>query len=192
MPPKKKSGKTKTLSEIKRKKPKDDTRRHASYVVPVAENDGKMMVLLGQETYNRKWSGFGGGLEQGETPVQGATREAWEESLGFLGERKNIQPRLVHIGQCESRTTVHNYYTLPVDYDPKLPYYYRLAYEFILHCGKSKLEKHCTEKLQIAWIPWVQLKDAVLNGEREVSHGIVLQSNFFQELDDLFHSSLSE
>jgi ADP-ribose pyrophosphatase YjhB (NUDIX family) len=161
--------------------------RAAAYVIPMSEVDEEMMVLLGRERSNRKWSGFGGGLQRRESPAQGAAREAWEESLGYLGKINEIKPHLVLLG--EVKETAHTYYTLPIEYDEKLPMYYHMSYDFIRTCGKKKLEKHCSEKIQIAWVSWTTLKHAVMNGVRQLGRDMVLQPTFFHELDEILRGA---
>jgi len=155
----------------------------------MADTGEEMMVLLGRERSNRKWSGFGGGLERGESTAQGAAREAWEESLGYLGKATEIKPHLVLLG--EVKETAHTYYSLPIAYDEKLPEYYHMTYDFIRTCGKSKLQKHCSEKIQVVWVTWSHLKHSIMNGVRELEHHIILQPTFFRELDEILRNGTS-
>lgn len=136
--------------------------RKAAYVIPLAHHQGNVMVLLGRETTNQTWSGFGGGLERLETYRQAASREAWEESLGYLGSPPRLEKQLYDWGYVENDLRKHRYFALTIEYDEKLPYYYEQTYHFIQHCGKEKLEKHCSEKDKLLWVPFSELVHTIL------------------------------
>lgn len=153
--------------------------RKAGYVLPFATAPSQCrFVLLGQERSNQKWSGFGGGLEGLETYREGAAREAWEESLGFLDRHNTkIQDRLDHLFTVED--TGHAYFALEIPYEPALPEFYRRAYLFIQHCGKNRLEPHCTEKIRVAWVPWKHVKRTILQQKKLKNYP--LQKTFCHE-----------
>ena len=52
----------------------------AAGIVPYTSINGIDYFLLGMEKSNKKWSGFVGGSEPGETPVKTALREFHEET----------------------------------------------------------------------------------------------------------------
>ncbi len=63
--------------------------------------DGITYYLLGKESYaenykdSGKWSGFGGKLELTDVDIyDGMAREAYEESMGFIGERLEIYDKI--------------------------------------------------------------------------------------------------
>ncbi len=65
-------------------------------ILPVAFYKGKIYFLFSREQINSTvdsglWSDFGGASEKGESFFQAASREAHEESSGFLGSLKNIE-----------------------------------------------------------------------------------------------------
>lgn len=52
-------------------------------ILPYAEHNGKIYLLLGQDRDRPgRWTDFGGQIEQGETPAQAARREFAEETAG--------------------------------------------------------------------------------------------------------------
>ena len=133
--------------------------RPASYVIPWAmTDDGVKFVLLGRERYHGKWSAFGGGLERNETHFQAAQREMWEESMGFIPvERADELNFVKHV-----KKTAHRYYSLLLpELDPQLPLYYRRVYDFVQHCGSSRVASHCSEKTEVAWVLATSLQQAL-------------------------------
>lgn len=122
--------------------------RKSSYLIVCAEYRNHKYLLLGREAHNHLWCGFGGGLEQNESYEDALGRECWEESLGLLGEPDEIisKARLI-----TPKTCVKQYYTMNMKYNKELPSIYKKVYDFILKCGKNKLESHCSEKDMIQW-----------------------------------------
>ena len=65
-------------------------------ILPVATHKNSIYLLFSKE-YQLKnknkidWRDFGGGKEGNETIKETAIREAWEESDGFLGSKKDIK-----------------------------------------------------------------------------------------------------
>lgn len=147
--------------------------RRAAYVLPLAKDaKGKSWVLLGKEGYDGLWSGFGGGLENEETFVQGAARECWEESLGLLGSAEGKM--LTATDLCHWFTTTdtqHAYYfhcvskkTVPKEW----PTHFQKFMAFVKYCGATRLEAHCSEKTEIRWFPWKKVKALIQAGTREL------------------------
>ncbi len=64
------------------------------------DNKGEAWVLISQENAGRDkgtWCDFGGKRDKGETTVQTAARECWEESHGILGSQANIKNQISKI-----------------------------------------------------------------------------------------------
>jgi hypothetical protein len=67
-------------------------------LIPYSNFRGETHYLLGREAYedgfrdSGKWSGFGGGLEKKDHSIcRGIAREAYEESMGFLGNAETLE-----------------------------------------------------------------------------------------------------
>lgn len=60
-------------------------------VLPYAIAGGELMVLLGRNKRTRKYAGFGGSPNKGETPVKCASRECYEELKGLLGDKHTVE-----------------------------------------------------------------------------------------------------
>jgi hypothetical protein len=73
-------------------------------VLPYSINEkGNIVFLLGKERYEKDWndsllwSGFGGKLEDtDESIIHGIAREAYEESMGFLGSFKDLYNYIIN------------------------------------------------------------------------------------------------
>ena len=69
-----------------------------SGVLPTTIHNNTLYFLFGKENKfadTPGWSDFGGGTEQGESFLETASREASEESTGFLGSKKEIKKQLL-------------------------------------------------------------------------------------------------
>ena len=64
-------------------------------ILPVALHNDKLYLLFSREFKKRNgkedWRDFGGTPENNETSMETAVREGWEESMGFLGSKKDIK-----------------------------------------------------------------------------------------------------
>lgn len=156
--------------------------RRAAYVLPVSEHENERYVLLGRELRDGKYSGFGGGLENRETPMQAASREAWEESMGFLGNKTFIRSQLIRLGHIDR--SQHTYYTLLIPYNAQLPAYYRQAYMFMASCGSRRVSEHCAEKSCIMWVNLREFKKAIREGRRKIGR-VTLSDTFAREMGEL-------
>jgi 8-oxo-dGTP pyrophosphatase MutT (NUDIX family) len=67
----------------------------AAGIIPYKIVNGKKYFLLGLERSNNKWSGFVGGSERGEIPIETAIREFHEETRNvFNNYLNNLQLEL--------------------------------------------------------------------------------------------------
>ena len=63
-------------------------------ILPVAIKNNKIYFLFGKENElddTPGWADFGGGKEEGESPLDTATREGSEEINGFLGSAEKLR-----------------------------------------------------------------------------------------------------
>lgn len=126
-------------------------------VLPYAVHRGKVYFLLGKEATHagfadsRKWSDFGGGVEDGEDVKRGASREAFEESMGFLGSVHEIQKQLRHAmsaaavgrGRC---------YLMRIPYDEGLPHTFHNVYLYSQYACPSGVAEGAFEKTHALWM----------------------------------------
>jgi 8-oxo-dGTP pyrophosphatase MutT (NUDIX family) len=133
-------------------------------ILPVAIKNGQVHFLFGKENElddTPGWADFGGGAEDGESSFDTALREGSEEINGFLGSaeqlRKEVKKHKIHTVQFKTYTT----YIYLMDYDAKLPFYYRNNYEFFsryLPHVKHKKDNGLLEKSKIRWFSYDELK----------------------------------
>ena len=122
-----------------------------SYVIPMSIKHGRKVVLLGKESVNGDWSGFGGGQEKYEYPKQTAARECFEESMGFMGSKQYIYNHLKRLG----KVNYHTFYTLAIEFDPKISISFKQHYK-----DKSPyLEGHLKKKESVCWIYFTDFKN---------------------------------
>lgn len=80
--------------------------------------DNKYLFLLGKESTGRDtglWSDFGGKIEPGETVKQAAVRECYEETMGLLGTRENLDSYIADQQPYHTFTGGH-WFFLSLDY----------------------------------------------------------------------------
>lgn len=162
-------------------------------ILPVAIKNGKVYFLFGKENElddTPGWADFGGGAEDGETHFDTALREGSEEINGILGSaeqlRKHVKKDKISIIKFKTYTT----YIYRMDYDSKLPFYYKNNYDFFsryLPHIKHKKDNGLLEKSKIRWFSFDELKkekknfrsfyqnivDTILKQEKEISEKMI-------------------
>ncbi len=106
-------------------------------LLPIAINKGSILVLLGQERYDKNWSDFGGSTEKNESYLKTALREGEEETNGILGTGKQLAD-LVDKNLIATINNDDNYnsFVFKLKYDNRLPHYFNNNNRFI----ESKLK----------------------------------------------------
>nr|UDO46941.1 NUDIX hydrolase domain-like motif-containing protein [Pandoravirus massiliensis] len=148
---------------------------------------GEVVVLLGQERFEPgwrdggRWSDFGGGTEPDvdRDPIEAAAREAYEETMGMLGSRAEVETALraaaqagrLHRARSPKGASV---FLWEVPYDPMLPIQFARVRAYALEaaaahdkagaaCGRSCATpaKGYYEKRAVEWVPAAVLADIV-------------------------------
>ena len=133
-------------------------------ILPVAIKNGQVYFLFGKENElddTPGWADFGGGAEDGESQLDTALREGSEEINGILGSaeqlRKQVKKNKISTVKFKTYTT----YIYMMDYDDKLPFYYKNNYDFFskyLPHVKHKKDNGLLEKSKIRWFTFDELK----------------------------------
>ena len=158
-------------------------------ILPVAIKNAQIYFLFGKENElddTPGWADFGGGANEGESHLDTALREGSEEINGILGSaeqlRKHVKNNKISIIKFKTYTT----YIYMMDYDEKLPFYYKNNYEFFsryLPHVKHKKDNGLLEKSKIRWFTFDELKaeknkfrgfyqnivDLILKQEKEIT-----------------------
>ena len=133
-------------------------------ILPVAIKNNKVYFLFGKENElddTPGWADFGGGKEEGETALETATREGSEEINGFLGSSEKLKKIVAKNKIVTVKFKEYSTYIFHMDYDEKLPYYYKNNYEFFsryLPHVKHKKDNGLLEKAKIRWFTFDELK----------------------------------
>jgi len=137
---------------------------HGAGVMPIAFHGEDFYFLLGQERYDKGWrdsnkySSFGGKREKGESILDAAVREGYEEGMGFLGTEADLRKQLKRgaskfIGTVEEYA--HRTYLYEIDYDTDMPKKFKDVYQYALKCGRKELDRVCPhglwEKKAMKW-----------------------------------------
>uniref|UniRef100_A0A6C0LC75 Uncharacterized protein n=1 Tax=viral metagenome TaxID=1070528 RepID=A0A6C0LC75_9ZZZZ len=139
-----------------------------SGVLPTTIHNNTLYFLFGKENKfadTPGWSDFGGGTEQSESFLETASREASEESTGFLGSKEEIKKKLLknrtyYIDIPNTRAkNVYRMYLLPIRYSEELPYYYNNNQRFLqCHLDETIIKtSKIFEKAEIQWMSVTQL-----------------------------------
>lgn len=132
-------------------------------ILPITLYKNDLYLLFSKEYKNHKghvdWRDFGGTPENNETPKKTAIREGWEESSGFLGNKKDIKNLIEN--NLVSKVTNKGYtvYIVLIDYDKNLPAKFRKHFLNMYKKDKSKINKNgYYEKSHLKWIKVSELK----------------------------------
>jgi 8-oxo-dGTP pyrophosphatase MutT (NUDIX family) len=139
----------------------------AGSILPISFNHNKeLCFLFGKENpmedSAKGYSDFGGGLEKGETPFQGALREGSEELTGFLGNKKELRKLIKNNGGVyHVLLGTYHIHMFHLPYDENLPKYYNQNHMFLW----NKMDKHLLnnsklfEKIEIQWFTIKEMKE---------------------------------
>ena len=138
--------------------------------------------LFSRETMDDKkskdrgfWSEFGGSRDKGETHLETAIREGYEESNGVFGSKKKLRENILKTNITLKNKT-YNSFLIEVPYNSQLPIYLENTYKFIknkkpeLICNKDGL----FEKDKFKWIEINELENN-MEMFRPFYRGIILQ-----------------
>jgi len=132
-------------------------------ILPTTIHNGKLYFLFGKENKHEDsasgFSDFGGGTDNKEGFFETAVREGTEELTGFLGTMTDLRKMLKKNGtyNIDYHSTGYNPYRchlLPMEYDPKLPFYYNNNQKFLQkHLDTNVIKKSkIFEKEEIRWV----------------------------------------
>jgi len=133
-------------------------------ILPVAIKNDKVYFLFGKENElddTPGWADFGGGHEEGETHFDTALREGSEEINGFLGSAEQLRTRVKKNKVATIKFKRYTTYIFKMDFDEKLPTYYKNNYDFFtryLPHVKHKRDNGLLEKAKIKWFSYDELK----------------------------------
>ena len=145
-------------------------------VLPFAvDENGSIWVLLGQEhasgneRASLRWSDFGGHIDRGETPLQAAAREAFEESMGLLGSAHDIERQLIAQRAPQVRTRdkrgVHFLLCIALDHTIVRAFnafrYYANMSSLAGNAPLPAMNKGFWEKVRAGWFPLHALESSV-------------------------------
>lgn len=138
----------------------------AGSILPIALNEkGELCFLFGKENpmedSAKGFSDFGGGLEKGETPFQGALREGSEELTGFLGNKKELRKLIKKNGGTHDVLIgTYHVHMFHLPYDENLPKYYNRNHMFLWNKMDKTLlnDSKLFEKIEIQWFTLKEMK----------------------------------
>lgn len=146
----------------------------AAGIQPVAlGEDGVLYFLLGRERGEPgwrdtgKWAQFAGKREAGESVLECAVREGYEESMGFLGRRWDIRRGIAKRGAGKVEQTGMRTYLYWIDYDPDLPARYADVFDYMSGC---ECPHGWMEKSELRWFPVDELAQMVLQKDPTIRY----------------------
>ena len=137
-------------------------------ILPIAFYKGHPYFLFSREGMIQaedpgKWSDFGGSKEKNETPKMTAIREGWEESNGFLGDKKDVRLLVDKFLLRKIHLNGYTTFIVSVDYNKKIEYEFKKDYETTLKSDRDFVKAHngLYEKDRVKWIALRDLKKNV-------------------------------
>jgi hypothetical protein len=125
-------------------------------ILPVAEYNGNIVFLFGQEYSDKKWSDFGGTRNKHESNFDNAIREGYEETDGFFGTKTETK-KLINNNAIIRLDTKNGYHTylFKIAYDSHLPLYFNNHHKFIDKNFPSKVNREgFFEKSKMRWFSY--------------------------------------
>lgn len=116
-------------------------------VLPYAKVGNKVYFLLGKEKGG--YSDFGGKPDRGERPMETAAREAYEESMGFLGSITKIKKGIKEKNKFALPNKIGYIYLLRINYNKDLPTLFNDVYTYVNKCRSCP--KGWLEKTRMKW-----------------------------------------
>jgi 8-oxo-dGTP pyrophosphatase MutT (NUDIX family) len=133
-------------------------------ILPVAIKNDQIYFLFGKENElddTPGWADFGGGADEGESHLDTALREGSEEINGILGSVEQLRNQVKKNKISTIKFKTYTTYIYMMEYDSKLPFYYKNNYEFFsryLPHVKHKKDNGLLEKSKIRWFTFDELK----------------------------------
>ncbi len=144
-------------------------------VLPYCIQNGEVYFLLSKEGFGsdaHTWCDFGGGKDRGETALQTAARECWEESRGILGDQNAITQSIASAPSLGNRYIA---YLMPIDQPAHI--------NNSLFQSKVFTEFCRMEKTDIAWVRATDVFNAA-KGDRSlwINHTKERMRGFFADI----------
>lgn len=134
-------------------------------ILPLASYKGKLYFLFSRESKSIKykdsglWSDFGGGAEKGEGFFETAIREGWEESMGIMGNKKDITQILRNYTVETIELNGYKTYVIMMTYSKDIIHIFDKYYKDALKKHSDKIGKNgLYEKDKIKWVELNDLK----------------------------------
>tara|TARA_Y100000591_G_C21837931_1_gene703729 strand:+ start:910 stop:1446 length:537 start_codon:yes stop_codon:yes gene_type:complete len=133
-------------------------------IIPFSKINNELVFLLGKDYAHNKWSDFGGKGNKGETKLEVALREGYEETNGMLGNENDIYNKIkkTNLPIIKTDDNRHSCYLLYIDYNKELPIYMMNNFNFIKK-NIPNLVVHPNgyyEKSEVAWFSIEDLKNS--------------------------------
>ena len=155
-------------------------------ILPTAIHKGKRYYLIGRESKEIKfpesglYSDFGGYKDKGESILNAAIREGFEETIGIIGNRKKIG--LLIKNKLYKKIKINNdtLYVIKIKYDHELPKRfnekYKTLYNFLRKSPKNIQNKFkvYVEKDKIKWVT----KEQLLSNKKSLRKIFIMQIKF--------------
>ena len=151
--------------------------------------DRTMYFLLGKNNDN-KWENFGGGCEISDRgdPINTASRETWEETLGCIYESEQIKNILKNrnVPYVISKTPSNkNYYM----YILKIPYNFLYREKFLntknFLYKLEKIDQKFLEMKDIKWVSLDTLKHSIYNKKSIIRLRSIFETNLRENINDI-------
>lgn len=155
--------------------------------------DGKYYLFISEEIRDKgKWCGFSGGKQNGESIVNGAAREGWEESMGLFGNLSSIKNKILKadyaiFSKNGNKASVQYLIEANRDQFNNLEANYNNVCEYLINCnseGYCQPKDGCYEKKRGKWLAIDFLLYSAINN-KSLGRGI-------GRLRELFDKSLAE
>ena len=132
-------------------------------IIPFSKVNNQLLFLLGKDIAHGKWSDFGGKSEKGETHLETAAREGYEELNGFLGSKETLEKQLVKNRYPILKTDDmrHSCYMMEINYSEQLPMYMNNNIDFIHKNAPTIPDNYANGLYEKSIIKWFTREELV-------------------------------
>lgn len=137
-------------------------------IIPYAIYKNKLYFIGGKEVFgNKKIADFGGKKENSETPIQTASREAYEESMGIFGNIKDITHMIRNKQSKRIKLGSYTVFFVKVTYNQSYIDMFKKTYEYTLKFYQNSDSSMIPEgHLEMSMIKWFVETDFQNNPEQ--------------------------
>lgn len=196
-------------------------------IIPYAVYDSSIYLLLGKEIEilgwesSNKWSDFGGSPDENDyndsktsqvtdtillsldEMISASSREAYEETMGFIGTQAEIIEKIKKKGRILILNDSGAFICLlPIEYDINMPHYFNACYSYFTRCTMEhphlqykyvlSCPKGYMEKCEMRWVSLSEIKNVISVYKKDDASEQIYRKSFLKSISTIIDMNLTE